>query len=144
MEKKPMDHRCLDAPGYHMEMAWIMYDHRQFKVCYILCEWALADMVRTLYIKRLDGYDRFENLSMVEQLHLLHTDSDPGLDIIVFWGTLKCLVTELDDTPDVDVKSEDVRRLLHKTEQILCRLSERVYEDPEKWYQRVRGEDGRL
>ncbi|MFF2908693.1 hypothetical protein [Paenibacillus sp. NPDC057934] len=144
MEKKPLNNRYLDAPGYHMQMAWIMYDHRQFKMCYILCEWALSDMVQALYVKKLDGYANYRNLSMEEQLHLLHTESDHGLDIIVFWGTLKCLATELDVTHDANVRYEDVRRLLHKTEGILWRLSQRVYEEPVMWYQRVRGEESGL
>ncbi|OBZ15724.1 hypothetical protein A8L34_28420 [Bacillus sp. FJAT-27264] len=131
-----------DAPQHHMTMAWIMHDHGQLNVCYILCEWAMSDMIKSLYRGR--GSGTFNNLSITEQLQLLQTDSDPGLDIIVFWETLKCLATELDVTADSHTNSKDVQRLLYKTEDILCRLSQRVYKEPARWYQRVRREDSSL
>ncbi|WP_019913000.1 hypothetical protein [Paenibacillus sp. HW567] len=129
---------CHISAYYHMRLAWMLRSHYQFKICFILCDWALSELIRALYAWEHNEFCAINGLSMLEQLELLHTDSNSGLDIIIFRGTMQSLA-ELEELPHIQsLKSSDVDKLLFNTEDILCRLSARIFADSTKQYQRVR------
>ncbi|SMF92928.1 HEPN domain-containing protein [Paenibacillus uliginis N3/975] len=109
---------------YHMKLAHIMRNHNQFKTSLFLCHSALIAMIRTLYIyenKTLPNSD----LVLVDLLHLLHTDYNPGLEIVVFVGKLNYIIHEDGQSLEI-VKEKELDRLIEKTEQILKELCRRM------------------
>ncbi|MDU8675384.1 MULTISPECIES: hypothetical protein [Paenibacillus] len=76
-------------------------------------------------------------LSMADLLHLLHTETNPGLDVVVFIGTTQFLSSQLETPLLQKMKQKDVSRLLRRTDDILCQLSSRVITDPSETYQSI-------
>ncbi|WP_261990962.1 hypothetical protein [Paenibacillus polymyxa] len=76
-------------------------------------------------------------LSMADLLHLLHTDTNPGLDVVVFIGTTQFLSSQLENPLIQKMKQKDLSRLLRRTDDILCQLSSRVMTDLSETYQAI-------
>ncbi|MEC4566260.1 hypothetical protein L8C07_09930 [Paenibacillus sp. CMAA1739] len=74
---------------------------------------------------------------MADLLHLLHIDTTPGLDIVVFIGTTQFLSSQLETSLLQKMKNKDVSRLLRRTDDILCQLSSRVMTDSSETYQSI-------
>ncbi|SFQ99226.1 hypothetical protein [Paenibacillus sp. UNCCL52] len=55
-------------------------------------------------------------LSMTDLLHLLHTETNPGLDVVVFIGTTQFLSSQLETPLLQKMKYKDVSRLLRRTD----------------------------
>lgn len=74
---------------------------------------------------------------MTDLLHLLHTETNPGLDVVVFIGTTQFLSSQLETPLLQKMKYKDVSRLLRRTDDILCQLSSRVISDLSQMYQSI-------
>ncbi|WP_252361730.1 hypothetical protein [Paenibacillus terrae] len=74
---------------------------------------------------------------MTDLLNLLHTETNPGLDVVVFIGTTQFLSSQLETPLLQKMKNKDVSRLLRRTDDILCQLSPRVITDPSETYQSI-------
>ncbi len=122
---------------YHMKLAQILYKHNQLQCCIILCDRALTSMVKALYMKETNSIFPPGLLSMADLLHLLHTDTNPGLDIVVFIGTTQFLSSQLETSLIQKMKQKDVSRLLRRSDDILCQLSSRVITDSSETYQSI-------
>ncbi|MXO79323.1 hypothetical protein GRP75_16045 [Paenibacillus sp. OT2-17] len=122
---------------YHMKLAQILYKHNQLQCCIILCDWALTSMLQALYMKENNSLFPPGFLSMTDLLHLLHTETNPGLDVVVFIGTTQFLSSQLESSLLQKMKHKDVSRLLRRTDDILCQLSSRVISDPSETYQSI-------
>ncbi|URJ52618.3 hypothetical protein [Paenibacillus polymyxa] len=94
-------------------------------------------MLKALYMKENNSLFPPGLLSMTDLLHLLHTETNPGLDVVVFIGTTQFLSSQLETPLLQKMKHKDVSRLLRRTDDILCQLSSRVISDPSETYQSI-------
>lgn len=126
---------------YHLKLARIMNNHQQYEPCLILCHAALASMVKALYIQQNGSSYSSLNLSLTELLILIHTDANPGLDIVLFIGTMQYVSTIDEGSNTKPLKPTDVNMLLYKTDDVLCQLSQRFVKHPFEPYQSIFTED---
>ncbi|MEC0123385.1 HEPN domain-containing protein [Paenibacillus pabuli] len=117
---------CHQHAQYHIKLATIMRNHNQFKVCLILCDWALASMIKALYIHKYHSVHPPKELTMNEILPLVHTDTEPGLDIALFIGTMQHMSSPADYSHDQPLELNNIEKLLQRTEEILYELSKRI------------------
>ncbi|WDQ34557.1 HEPN domain-containing protein [Paenibacillus marchantiae] len=111
---------------YHIKLAAIMRNHNQFKACLILCDWALASMIKALYIYKYHSAHPPKELTMNEILPLVHTDTEPGLDIALFIGTMQHMSSLADYPHDQPLELNNIEKLLQRTEEILDELATRL------------------
>ncbi|WKL05095.1 HEPN domain-containing protein [Paenibacillus amylolyticus] len=111
---------------YHIKLAAIMCNHNQFKACLILCDWALASMIKALYIHKYHSVHPPKELTMNEILPLVHTDTEPGLDIALFIGTIQHMSSLADYLDDQPIELDNIEKLLQRTEEILDELHARL------------------
>ncbi|WP_433751054.1 HEPN domain-containing protein [Paenibacillus amylolyticus] len=114
---------------YHLKLAAIMRNHNQFKACLILCDWALASMIKALYIYKYHSVHPPKELTMNEILPLVHTDTEPGLDIALFIGTMQHMSSLADYPNDQPLELDNIEKLLQRTEEILEELATRMKDD---------------
>jgi HEPN domain-containing protein len=114
---------------YHLKLAVIMRNHNQFKACLILCNWALASMIKALYIHKYHSVHPPKELTMNEILPLVHTDTEPGLDIALFIGTMQHMSSQADYPYDQPIELDNIEKLLQRTEEILDELTIRLMND---------------
>lgn len=114
---------------YHLKFAAIMRNHNQFKACLILCDWALASMIKALYIHKYHSVHPPKELAMNEILPLVHTDAEPGLDIALFIGTIQHISSLADYPNDQPLELDNIEKLLQRTEEILDELATRLKDD---------------
>lgn len=114
---------------YHLKLAAIMCNHNQFKACLILCNWALASMIKALYIYKYHSVHPPKELTMNEILPLVHTDTEPGLDIALFIGTIQHISSLADYPNDQPLELNNIEKLLQRTEEILDELATRLKDD---------------
>ncbi|GGH72394.1 hypothetical protein GCM10008014_58720 [Paenibacillus silvae] len=111
---------------YHIKLASIMQSHNQFQACLILCDWALASMIKALYIQKYRAVHSPKELTMNEILPLVHTDTVPGLDIALFIGTIQHMSCMGEFNQDRTLKENNIKKLLQRTEEILKELEDRL------------------
>jgi HEPN domain-containing protein len=111
---------------YHLKLAAIMCNHNQFKACLILCDWALTSMIKALYIHKYHSVHPPKELTMNEILPLVHTETEPGLDIALFIGTMQHISSLVDYPHDQPLELNNIEKLLQRTEEILYELSKRI------------------
>ncbi|MEI2281667.1 hypothetical protein [Paenibacillus polysaccharolyticus] len=116
---------------YHIKLANIMHSHNQFRACLILCDWGLASMVKALYIHKHHVVHPLKELTMNEILHIVHTDTEPGLDIAMFIGTIQHMSSIEEFNQDRTLKPNNIEKLLQRTEEILEELENRLINDIE-------------
>lgn len=117
---------------YHIKLASIMHSHNQFQACLILCDWALASLIKALYIQKYRAVHPPKELTMNEILPLVHTDTVPGLDIALFIGTIQHMSCMGEFKQDQTLKANNIKKLLQRTEEILKELEKRLkHELPE-------------
>jgi len=114
---------------YHIKLANIMHSHNQFQACLILCDWGLASMVKALYIQKHHVVHPPKELTMNEILYIVHTDTEPGLDIAMFIGTIQHLSSMGEFDHDANLKSNNIEKLIQRTEEILKELENRLKND---------------
>ncbi|MEK3827166.1 hypothetical protein [Paenibacillus sp. FSL K6-1558] len=114
---------------YHIKLAEIMNSHNQFQAFLILCDWALASMVKALYIQKYHEVHPPKTLTMNEILPLVHTDTEPGLDIALFIGTIQHMSSLVDYPYEQLLELKNIERLFLRTEEILNELSARLMKD---------------
>lgn len=116
--------------GYHMRLALLMRKHSQCKVCLILSDWALSAMVKALYIYENQTTILPDEWTMTEILSFVHTDKNPGLDIVLFIGTIQ-YISSIENSPDSFLAEPfNIDKLLERTEQVLSELSVRILSEP--------------
>ncbi|WP_413405494.1 hypothetical protein [Paenibacillus amylolyticus] len=106
-----------------------MRNHNQFKACLILCDWALASTIRALYIYKYHSVHPPKELTMNEILPLVHTDTESGLDIALFIGTMQHLSSLEDHPHNQPLELNNIDMLLQRTEEILDELATRMKDD---------------
>ncbi|MBY0204665.1 hypothetical protein [Paenibacillus cucumis (ex Kampfer et al. 2016)] len=111
---------------YHIKLANIMHSHNQFQACLILCDWALASMIKALYVQKYQVVHPPKELTMNEILHILHTDIEPGLDIALFIGTIQHMSSIEEFNQDRTLKPNHIKKLLQRTGEILEELKNRL------------------
>lgn len=111
---------------YHFKLAAIMLSHNQFRACLILCDWALASMIKALYIYKYHSVHPPKELTMNEILPLVHTDTEPGLDIALFIGTIQHMSSLADYPYDQPIELDNIEMLLQRTEDTLEELAIRL------------------
>ncbi|SHN80814.1 hypothetical protein SAMN04487896_4609 [Paenibacillus sp. ov031] len=111
---------------YHIKLATIMHNHNQFQACLILCDWALASMIKALYIQKYHAVHPPKELTMNEILPLVHTDTVPGLDRALFIGMIQHMSTIEGINQDRTIKPNNIKNLLQRTEEILKELENRL------------------
>ncbi|OKP84872.1 hypothetical protein A3844_18150 [Paenibacillus helianthi] len=85
MQEKIKDY--TELAQYHMKLAHIMKNHKQYKTAFFLCHSALISMIRALCI--YEHRTEFgTEISLIDLTLLAHTDYNPGLEIVVFLGEL--------------------------------------------------------
>ncbi|WP_339239917.1 HEPN domain-containing protein [Paenibacillus sp. FSL R5-0517] len=114
---------------YHLKLAVIMRNHNQFKACLILCDWALASMIKALYIHKYHLVHPPKELTMNVILPLVHMDIEPGLDIALFIGTMQHMSSLADYPHDQPLELNNIEKLLQRTEEILDELATRLEDD---------------
>ncbi|MFX3651386.1 MAG: HEPN domain-containing protein [Paenibacillus sp.] len=114
---------------YHLKLATIMRNHNQFKASLILCDWALASMIKALYIHKYHSVHPPKELTMNVILPLVHTDTEPGLDIALFIGTMQHMSSQADYLHDQPIGLNNIEKLLQRTEEILDELATRLKDD---------------
>ncbi|MFB5267602.1 hypothetical protein ACE41H_12535 [Paenibacillus enshidis] len=132
-----LSHELHNLAHYHMKLSLIFCDHNQPLSSLILCDWALTAMLKALYIKEHNKPFPERFFSMVELLHLLHTESAPSLDVVIFIGTIQFLASNLEREEISKMKKKNVTRLLNRTDEILYLLSTRIMNNPSKRYQSI-------
>lgn len=131
LHRKIMDYHELAQ--YHMKLAYIMYNHKQFQTALVLCNWALTSMTRALYIHQNRKNTTFK-LSLTELLLLIHTDFNPGLDIAIFIGKMNYILYGKDAKFE-KIEQDDMDRLLRRTDEVLRNLSARIINNSSERYQ---------
>ncbi|MDM5279671.1 hypothetical protein ACN9MH_05115 [Paenibacillus silvae] len=116
----------LQHSKYHIKLASIMHSHIQFQACLILCDWALASMIKALYIQKYRAVHPPKELTMNEILPLVHTDTVPGLDIALFIGTIQHMSCMGEFKQGRTLKANNIKKLLQRTEEILKELENRL------------------
>ncbi|SCY35815.1 hypothetical protein SAMN05720606_104116 [Paenibacillus polysaccharolyticus] len=116
---------------YHIKLANIMNSHNQFQACLILCDWALASMIKALYIQKYQVVHPPKELTMNEILFLMHKDTEPGLDIAMFIGTIQHMSSIEEFNQDRNLKPNNIEKLIRRTEEILEELENRLKNDIE-------------
>ncbi|MGW8957502.1 hypothetical protein [Paenibacillus sp. NPDC055715] len=119
---------------YQIKLAQIMRNHHQFHNCLVLCDRAMFSMAKAVYIHRYQIILSSINLSITDLLTLIHTDTEPNLDMVLFIGTVHYLISAEDNAYNKPMKLEEVDRLLFRTDHILIRLSRRIIADPAERY----------
>ena len=114
---------------YHFKLAAIMCNHNQFKACLILCDWALSSMIKALYIHKYHSVHPPKELTMNEILPLVHTETEPGLDIALFIGTMQHMSSLEERQEDQYLDLDNIEKLLQRTEEILDELTTRLKDD---------------
>ncbi|MFB5677461.1 hypothetical protein ACE3NQ_29095 [Paenibacillus terreus] len=122
---------------YHIKLAMIFYNHNQPIPSLIYCERALTSMLHALYIKENNKPFPKRTLPMEELLHLLHSETSPALDVVIFIGTVQYLASNLEREQISKMKKKNVNRLLRRTDEILYLLSTRITDDPSTRYQSI-------
>ncbi|MNW38456.1 hypothetical protein D3C74_155220 [compost metagenome] len=133
-ENKPSTDRKLQSvilyhyqqSQYHIKLASMMFDHKQFYCCIILCDWALTSIIKALYIQENHTLCVPSNITMNEILPLVHKDSTLGLDNALFIGTVKYL-SSLEDI--MEFRSMDrihTGQLLARSKETLNQLAQRL------------------
>jgi hypothetical protein len=122
---------------YHIKLARIMRNHNQFQKCLIHCDRAMFSMAKALYVYRNQSISSTISLSMTDLLTLIHTDTEPGLDMVLFMGTMHYLTSTEDSPCDKPMKPKDVDKLLYRTDNILSCLSRRIVANPAEQYQSI-------
>ncbi|MDP4099125.1 HEPN domain-containing protein [Paenibacillus sp. P96] len=123
-----------NAAHYHLKLALIFLDRNQLDPVVILCDRALTSMLKALYIQENNTLSPPSTFSMEELLYLLHTEADPALDVVIFIGTIQYLTSQLERERISKMKKKDIKRLLRRTDEILCLLSPRIMDDPAEVY----------
>ncbi|RPK24451.1 hypothetical protein EDO6_05395 [Paenibacillus xylanexedens] len=62
-------------------------------------------------------------------LPLVHTDTEPGLDIALFIGTMQHISSLADYPHDQPLELNNIEKLLQRTEEILDELATRLKDD---------------
>ncbi|TDL64181.1 hypothetical protein E2R58_21135 [Paenibacillus amylolyticus] len=119
---------------YHLKLAAIMCNHNQFKACLILCDWALVSMIKALYIHKYHSAHPPKELTMNEILPLVHTDTEPGLDIALFIGTMQHMSSLEERQEDQYLDLDNIGKLLQRTEDILEELATRLNDNSTKFF----------
>ena len=122
---------------YHMKLALIFQDKNQPEVVIILCDRALTSMLKAIYIKTNQTLFPPKYITMADQLYLLHSETVPALDVVIFIGTIQYLANELATNRIKNMKKKNIRRLLRKTDEVLCYMSQRIIDDPTELYQSI-------
>ncbi|MDP9702284.1 hypothetical protein J2T16_005261 [Paenibacillus intestini] len=117
--------------NHHIKLANIMLAYNQFQACLILCDWALASMIKALYIQKYQVVHPPKELTMNEILPIVHTDTEPGLDIAMFIGTIQHMSCIEEFNQDQTLKPNNIEKLLQRTEEILGKLENRLKNDAE-------------
>ncbi|MDN4604174.1 hypothetical protein P5G61_23240 [Paenibacillus sp. F6_3S_P_1C] len=123
LKRDVLDYQKL--AGYHMKLALIMRKHNQSKACLILCDWALTAMIKALYIHENQTTILPDEWTMNEILPLVHTGQNPGLDIVLFIGTMQYM-SLIENGPDSFAEPINLDKLLERTEQVLSELTVRI------------------
>ncbi|MGO4532642.1 hypothetical protein AB4Z30_26465 [Paenibacillus sp. 2TAF8] len=116
---------------YHIKLANIMHSHNQFQACLILCDWALASMVKAIYIQKYHVVHPPKELTMNEILPIVHTNTEPGLDIALFIGTIQHISSIEEFNQNRALQPNNIEKLLQRTEEILEELENRLKNDIE-------------
>lgn len=134
----PDDHRLRNTiqdyhqhSKYHIKLASIMHSHNQFQACLILCDWALDSMVKALYIQKYHVVHPPKEITMNEILPIVHTDTEPGLDIAMFISTIQHMSSIEEFNQDRILKPNNIEKLIQRTEEILEELENRLKNDIE-------------
>ncbi|MFM9277975.1 hypothetical protein [Paenibacillus jiagnxiensis] len=122
---------------YHIQLAMILHNHNQSVPCLIFCDRALTSMLDALYIKTNNKPFPKRSFSMDELLHLLHSETAPALDMVIFIGTIQYLASNLEREQVSKMKQKNVNRLLRRTDEVLYLLSDRITDDRSKHYQSI-------
>jgi HEPN domain-containing protein len=109
---------------YHMKLAHIMRNHNQFRAAFSLCHSALTSMIRALYLYK-NKTDSSSEMSIIDLLLLVHTEYNPGLDIVVFIGELNYVVNGEGQELEV-IKDEDMKRVILRAKEVLSDLCKRM------------------
>ncbi|MFE6074956.1 hypothetical protein ACFVQB_10820 [Paenibacillus sp. NPDC057886] len=115
---------------YHIKLAAIMCKHNQFQACMILCDWALASMIKALYIYKYHTAHPPKELTMNEILPLVNTDTEPGLDIALFICTMQHMSSLEERQEDEYLDLDNIGKLIQRTEDILEELATRLNDNP--------------
>ncbi|MCP1424896.1 hypothetical protein J3D43_003412 [Paenibacillus xylanexedens] len=66
---------------------------------------------------------------MNEILPLVHTETEPGLDIALFIGTMQHMSSQADYPYDQPLEPNNIEKLIQRTEEILDELATRLEDD---------------
>ncbi|MEK3839199.1 HEPN domain-containing protein [Paenibacillus sp. FSL M7-0896] len=114
----------ISLARYHMKLAQIMRNHKQYKTAFFLCHSALISMIRALYI--YENKTEFgSEISLNDLLLLIHTDYHPGLEIVAFVGELNYLVNGEGKELEM-ITDEDMKRVMRRAGEVLDELCWRM------------------
>lgn len=122
MQEKINDY--TELAQYHMKLAHIMKNHKQYKTAFFLCHSALISMIRALCI--YEHRTEFgTEISLIDLTLLAHTDYNPGLEIVVFLGELNYIVNGEWEGVDM-IQDEDMKRVLRRSTEVFKELCWRM------------------
>lgn len=122
---------------YHMEFAMDLNDRNQALTSLILCDWALTTMMKALYLKKNHKPFPKSSFSVEELLHLLHSETSPALEVVVFIGTIQYMASPAQVEQVSKMKNKNIIRLIRRTDEILYLLSTKIDDDSSKDYQSI-------
>lgn len=122
MQEKINDY--TELAQYHMKLAYIMRKHNQNKTAFFLCHSALISMIRALYIYEHNTEFPTE-VTLIDLLQLIHTDYNPGLEIVVFVGELNYIVNGEGEELEM-IKDGDMKRVMRRATEVLKELCWRM------------------
>ncbi|WP_018883656.1 hypothetical protein [Paenibacillus massiliensis] len=113
---------------YHIKLASMMFDHKQFYCCIILCDWALTSIIKALHTQENHTSCAPADITMNEILPLVHNNSTLELDNAIFIGTVKYL-SSLEDSMDFRlIDLSHTEQLLARSKDILNQLAQKLNE----------------
>ncbi|NOU79971.1 HEPN domain-containing protein [Paenibacillus sp. LMG 31459] len=122
MQEKINDY--TELAQYHIKLAHIMRNHKQYKTAFFLCHSALNSMIRALYIYEHKTEFGTE-ISLSDLLLLIHPDYNPGLEIVVFVSELNFIVNGEGKELEV-IQDEDMKRVMRRAAEVLEELCWRM------------------
>lgn len=91
-------------------------------------------MIKALYIHKYHSAHPPKELTMNEILPLVHTDTEPGLDIALFIGTMQHMSSLEERQEDQYLDLDNIGKLLQRTEDILEELATRLNDNSTKFF----------
>ncbi|MFF2889361.1 hypothetical protein [Paenibacillus sp. NPDC057967] len=109
---------------YHMLLAYRMQDHNQSRTSLQLCNSAFQAMLRALCLHE-NRFKLHTNLTMLDLIACIHTDTNPGDDLLIHYTKLNDLAIGC-HPGNGTLENPNLDQIMRQTDMFLNRLFSRM------------------